>query len=103
MNNNVEFVAPAHSLLMKAEMESSTHQESKNRAASIQASPQAAHKKRFTKFDISMLVTMWSDNIAPTHDEITRQDGNQKVPPCDTTRITGSIGHPAARNRFSYD
>jgi len=78
MNNNVEFVAPAHSLLMKAEMESSTHQESKNRVASIQASPQAAHKKRFTKFDISMLVTTWSDNIAPTHDEITRQMTTKK-------------------------
>jgi hypothetical protein len=39
MNNDEEFAAPTHSLLMKAETESSTRQESKNRAASIQASP----------------------------------------------------------------
>ncbi len=42
MNNEVEFAAPAHSLLMKAEVENSTRQENKNRSVSIQASLQAA-------------------------------------------------------------
>ncbi|CAK9872042.1 unnamed protein product [Sphagnum jensenii] len=103
MNNDVEFVAPAHSMLMKAETESSTRQESKNRAASIQGSPQAVRKKRFTKLDISTLVTTRLDDIAPTRDKIIRQDGDQEVPPCDTTRISGSIDHPATWNRLSYD
>ncbi|CAK9205152.1 unnamed protein product [Sphagnum troendelagicum] len=88
---------------MKAETESSTRQESKNRAASIQPSPQVARKKRFTKLNISTLVTARPDDIAPTRDEIIRQDSDQEVPPCDTTRISGSIDHPAAQNRFSYD
>lgn len=39
MNNEVEFAAPAHNLLMKTEAENSTQQENKYRSASIQASP----------------------------------------------------------------
>jgi hypothetical protein len=45
MNNEVEFSAPAHNLLMKTEAENLARQENKNRSASIQASPQAARKK----------------------------------------------------------
>jgi len=103
MNNNVEFATLAHSLLMKAKTKSSTHQESKNRTASIQALPQAARKKRFTKLEISTMVSTRSDNTAPTRDEIMRQDSGQEVLPCDNTRTSGSIGHPIARNRLSYD
>ncbi|CAK9871124.1 unnamed protein product [Sphagnum jensenii] len=77
MNNDVEFVAPAHNLLMKAETENLTRQESKNRATSIQASPQAARKKCFTKLDILTLVTTRLDDTAPTCDEIIRQDDDQ--------------------------
>jgi hypothetical protein len=103
MNNDVEFAAPAHNLLMKVKTESLTRQESKNRAASIQASPQAAHKKRFTKLDILTMVSMRSDDTALTHDEIIRQDDDEEVPPCDTTRTSKSINHPTAQNRLSYD
>jgi hypothetical protein len=39
MNNDVEFAAPTHSLLTKTKAGNSTRQESKNRMASIQASP----------------------------------------------------------------
>jgi hypothetical protein len=39
MSNEMEFLAPAHNLLMKTEAAISEHQESKNRSANIQASP----------------------------------------------------------------
>jgi hypothetical protein len=104
MNNDTKFVAPAHSLLMKPETESLICQESKNRAASIQASPQAARKKRFTKLDILIWETTQLDGTAPIREESIRQDDDQEeVPPCDNTRSSRSIGHPAARNRLSYD
>jgi hypothetical protein len=44
MNNEAEFATPTHNLLMKTEAENLAHQESKNRSASIQASPQAVRK-----------------------------------------------------------
>jgi hypothetical protein len=95
---------PQPTVLMKAETESSIRQESKNRATSIQASPQAARKKRFTKLDISTWETTRSDGTAPICKKSIRQDGDQEeVPPCDTTRSSGSIGHLAARNHLSYD
>jgi t-SNARE complex subunit (syntaxin) len=47
MSNEMEFSAQTHNLLMKTKATISEHQESKNRSASIQASPQAARKKRF--------------------------------------------------------
>jgi len=97
MNNDVEFAGTAHNLLMKAETESSTRQESKNRTASIQTSPQAARKKCFTKLDISTMVSTQSDDTAPTRDKIIRQDGGQEAPPCDNTRTSGSIGRPPSR------
>ncbi|CAK9222857.1 unnamed protein product [Sphagnum troendelagicum] len=89
MNNDTEFAAPAHSLLMKAELESSTHQESKNRATSIQASPQAAHKKRFTKLDISTVATTRSDGIPSG----TKQQGKT------TTKKSRHATPPEARDR----
>jgi hypothetical protein len=52
MNNEVEFSAPAHDLLLKSEPSHIDHQAYKHRMASIQASPQVARKKRFIKLDL---------------------------------------------------
>jgi hypothetical protein len=57
MGNEIEFSALAHSLLMKTEAVQSEHQENKNRSASIQASPQAARKKRYTKLNFAILAS----------------------------------------------
>ncbi len=42
---------------MKTEAVQSEHQENKNRSASIQASPQAARKKRYTKLNFAILAS----------------------------------------------
>ncbi|CAK9200940.1 unnamed protein product [Sphagnum troendelagicum] len=57
MGNELEFSAPAHSLLMKTEAVHLEHQENKNRSASIQASLQAARKKRYTKLNFAILAS----------------------------------------------
>jgi len=88
---------------MKAETENSTHQENKNRSASIQASFQAARKKRFTKLDISALVGTWMDNTTLARAEQKMNDGDEELPSSDITKTLGSIGPPAARNRLTYD
>jgi hypothetical protein len=48
MNNEIEFVAPAHNLLLKKGVEGEEGQVHKNKAASRQTSLQAARKKHFT-------------------------------------------------------
>jgi len=55
MNNEAEFAAPAHNLLMKVVPENPTRPGNQNRSASVQASPQAARKKFFVKLDIKTL------------------------------------------------
>jgi hypothetical protein len=57
MGNEMEFSAPAHSLLMKTKAVQSEHQENKNRSASFQASPQAARKKRYMKLNFATLAS----------------------------------------------
>ncbi|CAK9210251.1 unnamed protein product [Sphagnum troendelagicum] len=65
MNNELEFSAPVHNLLMKIEATNSEHQESRNHSASIQASPQAARKKHFTKLNFAMLASSRVNNDDP--------------------------------------
>lgn len=55
MNNEVEFIAPTHSLLLKARTASKDRQAYKNKIASIQPSLQATIKKRFTRLDLERL------------------------------------------------
>jgi hypothetical protein len=102
MNNETKFAAPAHNLLMKADLMNSSRLESKNRAASMQASPQAARKKRFTKPDISSTATARTDGNAPARDETSRQEGDQEALPRNISRSSGSIGEDAARNERNY-
>jgi len=103
MNNEVKFAAPAHILLMKVEAENSTRQENNNCSASIQASPQAARKKRFTKLDISVLVGTRTDNTTPARTKQETNDNDQELLSSDITKTSGSIGPPAAWNCLTYD
>jgi hypothetical protein len=102
MNNETEFAAPAHSLLMKADLMNSSCLESKNCAVSMQALPQATRKKHFTKLDISSTGTARMNGNALARDETTRQAGDQEALPRDTSRNPRSIGEDAARNDLSY-
>jgi len=102
MNNETEFAAPVHSLLMKADLMNLSRLESKNRAATMQASLQVARKKRFTKLDISSTGTARTNDNAPARDETTRQVGDQEALPRDTSQNPRSIGEDAARNDLSY-
>jgi hypothetical protein len=52
MNNEIEFVAPAHNLLLKKGVEGEEGQVHKNKAANRQTLPQTARKKRFTPLDL---------------------------------------------------
>ncbi len=103
MNNEVEFSTLAHNLLMKTEAENSARQENKNRSTSIQASPQAIKKKRFTKLDITTLIPPRIDSAALTRADRGTNDDDQELPTRDTNSTSGSIGLPVAQNRFTYD
>jgi len=103
MNNEVKFSTSAHNLLKKIEAENTTHQAHKNRSASILASPQAARKKRFTKWDITMSNASWTNNITCSRVKRKAEDGDQEPPFSGTTRTLGSIGPPATLNRLIYD
>lgn len=107
MNNEAEFAAPAHNLLMKAVPKNPTRPGNQNRLASVQASPQAARKKFFVKLDIKMLFPPPSPprygNNAPLHTNQEKPKEEHELLTVDDERTTGSIGQPAARNRLSYD
>jgi hypothetical protein len=103
MNNEVEFLALAHNLLKKIQVENITRQIHKNRSASILASPQATRKKCFTKWDITMLNASRTNNITCSRVEREAEDGDQEPSSSGTNRTLGSINPLAARNRLTYD
>jgi hypothetical protein len=75
MNNDIDFVTPAHNLLRKRDSGNLVCQSHRNNTASLLASPQAARKKSFTKLDMALMIT----------------------------RTPGSIGPSVARNKLNYD
>jgi len=101
MGNEMEFSAPAHSLLMKTEAVQSEHQENKNRSASFQASPQAARKKRYTKLNFATLASSRA-NEEPNPRREEKEDDPQGSLEIDEGRETRSFGSKAARNRLNY-
>jgi len=103
MNNEIEFSASAHNLLLKTGAESTARQTHKNHIASTQASPQAAKKKRFTKLDITTLEPTRMDNVIRTGAEREADDGGQDSLTSATNKTQGSIGSLAARSRLTYD
>jgi hypothetical protein len=52
MNNDVDFPTSAHNLLLKLGLAGEDRQAHRSRIVNIQASPQAARKKRFTWLDL---------------------------------------------------
>jgi hypothetical protein len=101
MGNEMEFSAPAHSLLMKTEAVQSEHKEIKNWSASFQASPQAARKKRYTKLNFAILAS-FEANDEPSSGREDREDDPPGGLETDEGRETGSFGSKAARNRLHY-
>jgi hypothetical protein len=101
MGNEMEFSAPAHSLLMKIEAVQSEHQENKNRSANFQASPQAARKKRYTKLNFAILGSSGAnEESSPGRDD--REDDTLGGLETDEGRVMGSFGSKVARNRLNY-
>jgi hypothetical protein len=101
MGNEMEFSAPAHSLLMKTEAVQSEHQEIKNRSVGFQASPQAARKKRYTKLNYAILAS------SEANEEFNPGRVGEEGDPLGSLetaddRETGSFGSKAARNRLNY-
>ncbi|CAK9198443.1 unnamed protein product [Sphagnum troendelagicum] len=88
------------SLLMKIEAVHSEHEENKNRSPSIQAPPQAARKKRYTKLNFAILASPGAnEDISPGRE---KDDNSQEGPARDVIRETRSFGSKAARNRLNY-
>jgi hypothetical protein len=70
--------------------------------ASIQASPQAARKKRFTKLNLNFLDSPRVNNDGPVNSNQEKEDGSQESLARDATKETGSIGPKVAWNRLTY-
>ncbi|CAM6023818.1 unnamed protein product [Sphagnum balticum] len=103
MNNEIEFSAPAHNLLMKTRTESAACHAHKNHAASTQASLQVARKKRYTKLNITTLEPLRMDSVARLREKREVDGGGQDSPPSTSNKTPGLIAPPAARNRLTYD
>jgi hypothetical protein len=101
MGNEMEFSAPAHSLLMKTETVQSEHQESKNRSTSFQASPQAARKKRYTKLNFTILASSEVNEECNPRRVGEADDPLESLETADG-REAGSFGSKAAQNRLNY-
>jgi hypothetical protein len=69
MNNEIEFIAPAHNLLLKQGVRGEERQVHKAKVASCQALPQATRKKRFTLLYLGRSYT--SNAIIPNTTTIT--------------------------------
>jgi hypothetical protein len=101
MSNEMEFSAQAHNLLMKTEAAISEHQERKNRSASIQASPQVARKKRFTKLNLNFLDSPRVNNDSPVNSDQEKEDGSQESLAKDATKENG-IDPPQGRPKSTH-
>ncbi len=66
MNNDIDFVTPAHNLLRKSDSGNSMCQSHRNNTASLLASPQAARKKSFTKLDLALMIARTPRSIGPS-------------------------------------
>ncbi|CAM6024155.1 unnamed protein product [Sphagnum balticum] len=107
MNNEAEFVAPAHNLLMDAFPENMSWQENKNRSTNFQASPEAARKKKFVKLNITTLFPpLFPPRVeidSTSHAEHEESKEEHKQPVIEIERTMGLISQPAAQNRLTYD
>ncbi|CAK9271837.1 unnamed protein product [Sphagnum jensenii] len=80
----------------------SEHQENKNRSASIQASPQAARKKRYTKLNFATLASPRANGDEDFSLDREKEDDSQLGPARVDIREPGSFSVKAARSRLNY-
>ncbi len=102
LNNEVAFTVPAHNLLMRKGEVDSSRQELRNRSVSIQASPQAARKKRLTRLDMTILMNLEVDTLISAQEDLKEGSEGSKLPLTFVTSPLGSISQPAARSRLTY-
>jgi len=101
MGNEMEFLAPAHILVMKTEAIQSEHREIKNRSASFQGSPQAVREKRYTKLNFASLALSGA-NEEPNPGREEKEDDPHGSLETDEGKEMGSFGSKTARNQFKY-
>jgi len=103
LDNEVAFAAPAHNLLMRSGDEDSTRQALRNRWASLRASLQAARKKkRFMRLDMTILMNPETSSLEPTQGEPLEDWQVGEFAAGVTTKPSGSINPPVARNKLTY-
>jgi hypothetical protein len=103
LDNEIAFAAPAHNLLIRSGDEDSTRQALKNRWANLRASPQAARKKkRFTRLDMTILMNPETSSPDPAQGEPLEDWQVGEFAAEATTKPSGSINPPVARNKLTY-
>ncbi|CAM6078410.1 unnamed protein product [Sphagnum tenellum] len=102
MNNDIEFLGPAHNLLLKSGFVSKDCQARKSETASQLASPQAIGKKRFTKLDLSKLKPQWVVTFLNFEVGQTVQGVDQEKAGQTTLANMGSIDSPAAQDPCAH-
>ncbi len=103
MNNEIEFSTSAHNLLLKTRPTNADRQAHKNKTASIQALPQAARKKRYTKLDLAHIKLPRTNNASPTCIVQEAEDKRQETSLHNDNKTLGSIGSFIALNCFTHD
>jgi hypothetical protein len=105
MNNEIDFVAPAHSLLLKQGAGEAECQVHKTKVVNRQTSPQAARKKRFITLDLGHSQTpnvVIHNTTTITNSQKLKWERNK-----DSSQRSllpqGSIGIQAAPNQPSHE
>jgi hypothetical protein len=102
LNNEVSFTVPAHNLFKKTGEVDSTRQELRNTSASIQASPQAARKKRLTKLDMTILMDPEIDALVSAKGDHNEECEDSALLQTISTNLPRSTSHPVAQSRLNY-
>jgi hypothetical protein len=101
LNNEITLTVPAHNLLMGLGAADTTRQELTNKSVSIQASPPAARKKRFSRLDMTVLMNPEIDSLVSTQGDSRDGSKGSKFQPNTSISHPGSISQLAARNRLT--
>lgn len=103
MNNEIEFSASAHNILLKTKPANTNRQAHKNQTVSIQASPQAARKKQYTKLDLTLIEPLRTDSVNHTHAAREAEVDGQENLNLNSNKTLGLIGPSAAQNCPTHD
>ncbi|CAK9212754.1 unnamed protein product [Sphagnum troendelagicum] len=103
MNNEIEFSASAHNLLLKTKPANTDRQAHKNQTVNIQALPQAARKKRYTKLDLALIKPLRTNSVSRTHAAREAEVDGQENPNLNPNKTLGLIGPSTVRNCPTHD